>query len=296
MEAVRHPAFDFLDRLSFEWKGWKPLSFLWFVEGWRVVAYYGVFICGLLWIWVGFDSCFDQIQYFLFGLPRFFAGEIGWNGLVELFWSRYGIGTHFSAFVIYGLYFIYLSLHLETLGVHRSMNLALSMFLTMLSISVFEWSWMVSYAVFQGQTWVLTWKTGQNRILFMESVFMVLGVLALTFLYGITRVKGYCFNWNRKAKLLVLASVVGWVFWVCYPFPSPHVTVETSAGTWTSSPYFPQTLWTIDVDPFDDEAVGIPIWTHDDLVHFVNTFEKILITYTILYVLRVKKCPRPKPS
>jgi len=258
------------------------------VYGWRVIVYVGVLGCGLLWIWFGFDSCFDQIQYFLFGIPSFLRGELAWNGLVELFWSRYGIGTHFSAFVIYGLYFYLLSLHLEKYGLVKSMNLTLSLFLTMLAISVYEWLWMVCYAIFHDQTWVLVWKTGQNRILFMETVFLGLGTLALIFLHEINRLYGFHFNLNKKACLLTLTSVLSWIFWIYYPFPKPYLEVETTIGVWKPSPYFPQTLWTIDLDPLDDVGVGEPYWTWNDAVHFVNILTKILITLSLLYVLRIR--------
>ena len=105
-----------------------------------------------IWMWQGYDS-----------------------GVAE-----YGTSLHWSFFVIYGLAFIYQSALYEENGLKGSLNLLATASFTVLGVAVFEWFWMISYAVFHGEWWILT-----DNPLVPPNIYMTLnGLMWLPYIYA----------------------------------------------------------------------------------------------------------------
>jgi len=277
------PPFNKIDNLNFTLKGYDLTSLL-RPDGWRKYALLLVVTSGLGWIFFGYDGCYDQIEMFGKTLPLIFAGTSTWTEAFTLMGGRYGIGTHFSAGVVYGLLFYAISKYYEKIDIKGSLNLTFSILLTVFSISIFEFSWMASYYWAQQQFWVLVPLTTQASILYQNLLFLTGGVFLILFVVG----SPYRFRINKKLGVLILLSISLWGFWYFYPLPINHLTVTLADGTqWTSSPYFPQTMYTIDLAPWDDDAVGEPFFVEDNMVHTANTVMKIVWAYTFFYVGKV---------
>jgi len=182
-------------------------------------------------------------------------------------------------------------------GITGSRNVCYAVSGTLLSIAVFEWFWMLGFAVFQGQPWVITPVMPQLRIHLQNMAFTGLGFIGVLYMWADSHrfnTKGdvvgrhYTFDHTKKVGLLSLLTVASILLWIYYPLPVQQVTVETTAGTWQSSPRFPQTLYTIDVDPTDHVNAGVWFYAGDNLVHGVNTLAKILLTVTLYFGLRFR--------
>jgi len=211
--------------------------------------------------------------------------------LLNVVHSRYGIGTHFSAAVIYGIMFYTLSKYYEKINIKGSLNLTMSMLLTAFSVGVFEFTWMASYYTAQHQTWVLAPLFKQVSILYQNLLFVSCGsvmiaVVALSRFQ--TRYPQISFRINKKLAFLILLTISLWSLWYFYPFPTTQLVVSLeTGGVWKSFSNFPQTMYTIDVNPLDDVAIGVPFYVEDHLVHTINTVFKIVFAYTIFYFGKV---------
>lgn len=238
----------------------------------------------IAWVLLGADSTVDQVANMLFNVPNFLLGRITFNGLLQIYQSYYGLGTHWSAAVIYSLLFIGLSKHLrEKLEVTNSLNLAITTGFVGITIASFEFFWQISYAVFQNQWWVVTFRFPQARILIQNIMFMTTGLLVLI-----------GFNWKDyklnidKMTVLAFLVTIGFIFlWWFFPFQTTQITVPTEAGLWTSAHTFPQTMYTIEMNVGD--AFGKMFYAADPYVHLVNNLSKIFMTLTFYSSFKVKR-------
>lgn len=238
----------------------------------------------LMWCLCGSDSTAEQIAWVLYNLPGYILGHHNLQYLFEVYTSYYGIGTHWSAAVIYGLMFCGLSYHLRhKLKAKNSLNICLSVGLVGLSIGVFEYCWMFSYYVFQGQTWILAFKWPQLRIILQNFVLIFMG---LTIVVGFNY-NEYKFNVSRKTIVFLLSSIFLWVFWIYYPFETTTFAVQTEYGLFVSSRFFPQTMYTI--APTIQSAYGIPYFVANEGVHLINTVTKIMLTYSFFLLFKIEK-------
>ena len=285
--------FEKIDAQKRAFLGINPFAVVWNVTNWRKYFTFCVVVASICWAIFGFDSCWSQFKPFM----EYFGSIFIKNPLGELrngipfaqLWedSRfyYGMGNHFSAPVIYGLAFVYLSFYLEKVGIKKSLNFCATTALSLMSIGIFELMWNSFYAHFHGQIWVITfkWKQIGNLVFFIGFAFI--GLLVLLYL----SIEGYRPNLSKTSLILFLLTIGCWVFWINYPFPVGHITVDTTAGQWTNSNMFPQTYYAVDSDPTDGVAIGEPNWVENDAIHFVNTFTKVVQTLFVLNVCKVKK-------
>jgi len=241
----------------------------------------------IAWLLMGADSTADQIAYFLVNLPQFILGRMSFTQLIDSSIIRwYGLGTHWSAAVIYSALFIGLSKHLcDRLDVRNSLNLALTTGFVGLSIAAFEFTWMGSYYVFQNQHWILSLGWPQARIILQDALFALTGIIVVAGL----NYKEYSLNLEWKTWGLLAASLGLWVLWWYYPFPVQHISVEVAGyGTWTSTNRFPQTMYTVPTDA--SVAMGELFYVPDQAIHFLNNVTKICTTcfFYKLFQLRRK--------
>jgi len=289
MESV----FEKIDRQKKSFLGITPAAIMWNVSNWRKYFAFCVVVASICWILFGFDSTWSQTKPFIDYFTTIFIKnpfhELR-NGipLAEL-WADsrtyYGIGNHFSAPVIYGLSFIVLSLYLEKVGIIKSLNFCSTTGLSLMSIGIFELMWNSCYAIFHGQTWVITFKWKQVTNLVSFIAFVMIGLLCFMYLY----LEGYKPNFSKISLILLLLTAACWGIWINYPLPVDHITVATTAGPWTNSDKFPQTYYAVDVAPDDDIAIGEPHYVQNDTIHFVNTFTKIVQTMLVLNICMVKR-------
>ena len=235
----------------------------------------------IAWLLLGSDSTADQVANLLLNLPNFLLQKITFNQLLQIYQSWYGLGTHWSAAVIYSLLFIGLSKHLhEKLDIKNSQNLCLTTGFVALSIASFEWFWQLSYYFFQRQYWILWFKFPQARILLQNTLFVLVGLIVVLGLnYKLVK-----FNVDKLTIISFLATVGLILFWWYYPFPVQHLTV----GNWISSQNFPQTMYTIQPNP--NVAYGILFHVEDMGVHLINNLCKIAMTlfYYSLFKIRYR--------
>jgi len=156
---------------------------------------------------------------------------------------------------------------------------------------------MGSFAYFQHQPWVMTPKMPQLRIHMQNIAFLSVGILGVLHMYVNGFVmkgkeilgRNYCFNCNWKASILVVLSVWSALFWWFYPLQVERFSVTLDTGeVWTNSRHFPQTLYTIDLDPTDSVNAGVWYWKENNLIHGWNTLVKIFWTLTVLYIGKIK--------
>jgi len=152
----------------------------------RRLAFTLAITLGLIpWMLFGFDSCIGQPITLLYRLPEFFLGKITFDVLWQETWvANYGKEFHYSAILIYGLMYWDLSRHFENnFGIVKSKNVAYSCALTFLSIGLFEFYWMFSYAHFQNQPWVVTFKWPQARIILQNIMFLLVGFMGVLYMW-----------------------------------------------------------------------------------------------------------------
>jgi len=240
----------------------------------------------IFWVLLGADSTIDQIAWPLYNIPNLIIGRITFDQWVSLYTNYYGIGTHWSASVIYGLLFVGVSKHFrEKLGIFNSENLALTTGFVGLAISTFEFFWMISFYYFQKQTWILTLQFPQFRIILQNILFLIPAIIILL---GMNR-KEYSLNFNRKTLFYLCATIFLVLLWWNYPFPTEQLTVEVVGyGTWTSSSNFIQTMFTIDMDVTDGVAVCEMFFLDNPTAHLVNNLTKICWTLTIYNIAKIK--------
>ena len=252
------------------------------------------------WILFGFDSTPLQFIHVIYeGLSALIAGSINLQDLGAIYSLYYGKEMHYSAFVIYFMLFYCMSRSWEKAGVTKSKNLVFSFAAMFLSIAVFEWFWILGFSAFQNQPWVSTWRFPQMKILLQNTAFTVAG--SVTLLYMLTERwywkgkeqlgRAYFFklkSWTPWALLGI--SILAGLLWIYYPWDVQLLTVTLENGEiWQSSRLFPQTLYTVDMNPADAVNAGEWFWIENDLIHGVNTGVKALWALTTFYIFRVEK-------
>lgn len=265
----------------------------------RKTAFFIAVVALALWVVMGFDSTIGQIIHPLYSIPQLLTNQISTNEWTNLYFEQYGREMHWSAFVIYGLCFWGLSRHYDKhLNIQKSKNVAYAMSLTLFAVAVFEFYWMFSFAHFQNQAWVITPRLPQLRIHLQNLAFLMVGGLAILYIFLDSFIlKGnkiigrhYTFNWNWKALALVGLSIGSAVFWWNYPFQVERFSVVLETGeVWSNTNRFPQTLYTIDLNPNDNVNAGVWFWMENNLVHAVNTLVKVFWTLSVFYVGRLRK-------
>jgi len=248
-----------------------------------------IIVAGILWLFQGFDSSVEQIEYFILNVPSYILGKITWSQLVFYYTDPYGKYVHYSAFVIYMLFFVGISKYLrEKLDVVNSQNITASICFVAFSVGVFEYFWNISYYFLQNQTWVLTFEMPQFRIL-LQNIFMI--TVGLMFILGIDW-KKYKPNLDKWTSIFLTYTILLIIVWCLYGliFPVQTISVQVSGyGTWHSTLYFPQTVYTVDTNILDHVAAGEQFWIQNDLLHLVNTSCKIFLTLTIFNILKIKR-------
>lgn len=268
----------------------------------RKIAFCCAIFLGLIpWVLFGFDSCIGQPLMMINKTPDLLLGNISYDEWLAVWDQMYGREMHYSAFLIYGLMYWGLSRYFDKrLNIRGSKNVCFSGALTFLAIAIFEWYWMISYATFQNQLWVISLNLPQLRIVLQNLIFSFVGVLGSVVIWqhsyilnpAKTKIVGrnYRFRLNKWAGLLIVGSVLSALLWVYYPLPVHHFSVELETGElWQNSQRFPQTLYTIDLNPADSAAVGHWHWFEDNSVHALNTLVKVLFSVSVFYVGLVKK-------
>ena len=95
---------------------------------------------------------------------------------------------------------------------------------------------------------------------------------------------------NWKLWLSVGISIAAALFWIYYPGTVQLLTVELENGQiWESSRLFPQTLYTVDLNPMDGINAGVWFYIQNDLIHAVNTGVKVLWAMSLYFLFRVKE-------
>lgn len=288
------PPFSKVDKLKFTFKGFD-LTSVFKPDGWRKYFLFGVIASGIMWILLGYESCFDQLEIGSQYLLGYFLQQNTWNDFLQMTQYRYGIATHFSALVIYGIMFYAISKYYDNIDIGGSLNLFMSFSLTTLAVSLYEFSWMASYYWSQQQFWVLTPLTRQASILYQNLFFLTAGISLLLFVSACPHLR---FRRNKKFYFLLGLSASLWLLWFYYPLPTKQLAVTFESGEIQTYPKqvnimglslsnFPQTLYTIDRNPTDADAVGEPFFVEDHYVHTINLLTKIVWTYTIFYFGKV---------
>lgn len=228
----------------------------------------------ICWVLFGPDSTVDQVINLVLNVPNFLFGKISFNQLLQIYDSYYGLGTHWSASVIYTLLFIGFSKHLhEKLGAKNSENLAITTGFVGFTIFSFEFFWWCSYYVFQKQTWIISLWLPQLRLILQDSLFALPGIVVIL---GLNREK-YQFNFDKYTLIFCLSTIGLILLWWFYPFETTPLTV----GNWVSSPNFPQTMYTI----FPEKLYYVA----NDGVHLLNNLVKIFMTLTFYNLFKLKR-------
>lgn len=253
------------------------------------------------WIVFGFDSTPLQFIHVLYeGVPQLFLGKASLGDLGAIYNKYYGCEMHWSAFVIYGLMYWGLSRHFtKNLGITKSKNIAFTCSLVFLSVAIFEFFWMCSFATFQSQPWVITPRWPQLRIHLQNILFLTVGVIGVlyfwldSFVYdpikeGYNRLYRLRVDW--KAFMLIGVSVVLVLLWIYYPWYVERFEVKLETGeVWRNSANFPQTLYTVDLNPTDNMNAGVWFFVENNWIHALNTIVKVMVTLTVFYIGMVKK-------
>lgn len=267
----------------------------------RKAAFVVAMVCLGAWLVFGFDSTPLQFIHVLYeGIPQFLLGKASLGDLVTIYSKYYGCEMHYSAFVIYGLMYWALSRHFhKNLGITKSKNIAFTCSLVFLSVAIFEFFWMGSFAYFQKQPWVITPRWPQLRIHLQNILFLTVGILGILYMWADSYIlnekrkaigRWFKFRWNKIAIGLIGLSVCSVFLWWFYPSYVERFSVPLKTGeTWTNSNLFPQTLYTVDINPSDNVNAGVWFYKENNAIHGLNTLVKILFTVTVFYVGLVKE-------
>lgn len=250
----------------------------------KVIFVFSLILLGV-WVLLGWDSGTGMLEYPILALPDLFTGNLSLDAWLQIPSEIYGKTMHFSAFVFYGLLYVGLSKHYHKVGIRNCKNVVYSLSFVCLSIALFEYYWIYCFSHFQGQPWVSTWAWPQVRILFQNVYLTLVGVLALLYVYA----DGFRLNFGKWTVLFFCLSVVGSLFWIFYPFETEQIQVELTTGLWVSSKLFPQTLYTVDVDPLNGVNAGDWFYVQNPLLHGINLLVKVLYTVTIFCLCRIRR-------
>jgi len=251
---------------------------------WRKYFFLCVVASVVCWVLFGFDSTWAMMLPYAENALPLLLGQISLAEVKQQSQRYYGTGQHFSAPVIYGTAFIILSLYLERIGIKKSLNFFTTTSFSLMNIGVCEWIYNLLYANLQNQPWTIHFRWKQVTNLTFFTLFIIVGLLTFLYLYT----EGYHPNLSKVTALLFVISIEMWGLWVFYPFPIGYITVETTTGTWTNTPFFPQTMYAVDIDPTDGIAVGVPYFVENNLLHTVNLLTKITMTVAILSLCMFK--------
>jgi hypothetical protein len=285
LKEFKNNPYEALDNLSLKYFGFQ-FNLLRDDAKLRKALFQTFFLIPLIaWILLGPDSTADQMAYAIMNLPNLFMGKIDLNQLFQIYNSYYGLGTHWSAAVIYSALFIGLSKHLhDKLDVKNSLNVSVTTGFVALSIACFEFYWQASYAYFQNQWWVLHFQFPQARILIQNSMFLTVGLIVVLGL----NYKLYKLNVDKLTVLCFLVTIGTIALWWYYPFPVTPLTVNIQGyGLWTSSSHFPQSMYTIQQNIND--GFGLMYHVNDVGVHLVNNLAKIFMTLTFYSLFKLKQ-------
>jgi hypothetical protein len=291
--------FAFIDELNLTVKG-NNLNLFQKYHRIQATMFWFAIVCLAGWLICGFDSSiFQPVEALFRGIPLYLLGHWSWSQVVNLYNSYYGKEMHWSAFVIYFLMWFGMSKTWERAGIVKCKNILYSFAGMFVAVAIFEFSWMYSFAFFQNQFWVVTWRMPQLRILLQNSGFAFAGGACLLFMLvdrwnwkGTEQLDRRYFFQARDWRLWLCVglSLATWIFWIYYPFPTHQFSVLLKNGVlWHSSKLFPQTLYTINLNPGGSSNSGVWYWFADDPVHAVNTGVKALMAYTVYLALRVKR-------
>lgn len=300
--------FGFMDSLNLTVRG-NNLNIFQKTSRLRKTAFSGALVSLVLWILCGFDS--SPMQFVLAGqyaLGQLLGRLVGvaTPSLVQIlqkataiYSDLYGKEVHYSAFVLYFLMFVALSWYYEkTLGITKSLNVAYSAALTFLAIGTFEIFWILSFSYWQLQPWISTWAMPQARTLLQNFFLMGCGALGLLYLWADSFImegkeiigRRYSLNLSKITLGLLGLTVALALLWWFYPWPVHQISVTLKDGsTWTSSLNFPQTLYTIKLDPGQGVNAGEWFYVQNDAVHALNTGLKLIWSLTILNLGLVRK-------
>lgn len=290
--------FSYVDELSLSVKG-NNLNLFQKFHRIQHIAFIGAIICLAAWILLGFDSTPLQFVHALYeGIPPLLQGSGSWQSIINIYQAYYGKEMHYSAFVIYFLLYWGLSKSWEKAGIVKSKNMVFSFAGMFLAIGVFEWFWILGFSYFQNQPWVSTWRFPQMKILLQNSLFTLAGGLTCLFMLTerwhwdgkIQGARAYYFQARSwKLWLLIGLSIASALFWIYYPGTVQLLTVPLENGQiWQSSRLFPQTLYTVDLNPQDGINAGVWFWIQNDWIHAVNTGVKAIWAATVYFLFAVK--------
>lgn len=295
-----HDPFGFMDNLNLTFRGNNLNLFQKHVRL-RKMSFSIAVTALVCWIIFGFDSTPLQFIHVLYeGIPTFLAGQASLADLAGIYNSYYGKEMHYSAFVIYGLTFWFLNRHFDkNLSIVKSKNITYAAGITFLSIATFEFFWINSFAFFQNQPWVATWQMPQLRILVQNLLFLIVGCFAVAYMFldsyeldgnqDATGKRFYRFRIDWIALALVLLTMASAVVWIYYPWGVEQISVTLETGeVWRSTHLFPQTLYTVDLNPLDKVNAGTWFWVENNLIHGWNTLVKVLWTLVFVYIGKVK--------
>jgi hypothetical protein len=274
--------FGYVDDLSLNIRGFQLNIFR---DDRKLCAaiFYILFLPPLVaWLLMGSDSTTDQLVNFFLGIPKLLGGQLTLGQLVDqtiIAW--YGLGTHWSAAVIYSLTFIGLSKHLrDKLGVTNSRNVMATAAFTGLTIAAFEFTWMSLDYIYQGQHWILTFQWPQGRIIDQD---ILMALPSIPLLADILYYKELKLNLEKKTLALFAGTVGLWHLWINYPFPLQSLAV----GQWTSSTHFPQTMYMIQTNPAI--AIGDLFYVPNDAVHLLNNVTKIVTSLAFYNLFKLRR-------
>lgn len=307
MTQTKDP-FEVVDNINLKFGNFN-FNFFQNYEKIQKVALGFAIVCTGMWIVFGFDSNPTQFIHVLYDdiLPGLLHRSFpSMAKMISTYNYYYGKEMHYSAFVIYVLMFYGLSKHFQKIGIVKTKNLCYSFGVMFLAIAIFEFFWMGSFAYFQNQYWTITLAMPQLRIILQDLGFLLLGIPVVLYIYADS------FNlkqvWNkgkidweitgRKYKLnvgwtslaLIALSIASIYFWIHYPFYVQTFSVTLKNGQiWQSSRLFPQTLYTIKLDPNGSLNAGEWFWIQNDAIHATNTIVKAIMALTVYSFFKVRR-------
>jgi hypothetical protein len=233
------------------------------------------------------------------GVPGLILGQKSLGDLFNIYQGFYGKEMHYSAFVIYVFMYWAVSMNWARVGVVKTKNVIYSFAAVFLAIGLFEWFWIWGFATFQDQPWVLTWEMPQLRILYQNFAFTFAGALAAFYMWvdsfklenKVILGRLWLFPWRswKLWSLIGLSAAVA-VLWIYYPGYVHQFSVPLENGqVWQSSRLFPQTLYTVDLNPGDAVNAGVWFYFEDNLIHGLNTGVKFIWALTVYYFFRVMR-------
>lgn len=279
--------FETLDNLNLRYYGFQ-LNLLRSDEKLRKAIFEIFFVIPLLaWVLLGPDSTVDQVTSVILNIPPLLLGQINIAWLLNRYQYWYGLGTHWSASVIYSGLLLGTSKHLsEKLNIKNSLNLALTCGVVGLAIASFEFSWQGMYYIFQNQHWIFSLGWPQVRIIIQDALFGLVGLIVLA---GLNYEK-YKLNFEKKTFIFFVLTVAFTALWITYGlwFPTQQIAVNIDGwGLWTSSKLFPQTMYTVPTKAW--VPLGDLFYVPNDAIHLVNNLTKIFWTLTFYQVFKLKR-------